>query len=218
MRWLLVLCLIACSHKTAKRAPEDAAAQAKDAAIGVPADAFVSEVTKRAKRLDIAKLSRTCAKDSDCKLVDVHPCGRCVCDDTPIAAADEAKYSAMVTAACADTANSEATTVWNCIECEAMAPACEAGQCIARSTAPPRLDAECKTDADCVVSCEKKGECCPMTGCENVVPRAGAIEAATFNRDNCDAEVRASCPRERPRDYIVPRCKSGTCYGEFLTK
>jgi hypothetical protein len=87
-----------------------------------------------------------------------------------------------------------------------------------KTSTPTAADAICKSDDDCVISCESRGSCCHNPYCEAVQHRTLAADAVAFNGDKCKAEDFARCPTIGPRakvDHtITPRCRAGACTGE----
>ncbi|NVB80495.1 MAG: hypothetical protein HOV81_19030 [Kofleriaceae bacterium] len=221
----IALVLAACSGKKADPAPEATGSQPPPSGSSLtppsgssrtPIDADrpidASPRARVERDVDTSGFSRACKADADCRLVETAPCNRCGCATTPIAASEEPRFKAAI----AELGDCEAVQIWGCFECEKLAPACEAGQCIAKSLEALPPDAECHADADCVISCARQGECCPMLGCEDVVPKAKADEALAYNAEHCSAEQLAACPPPRAKaDYMRPRCFRGRCVGQY---
>lgn len=75
-------------------------------------------------------------------------------------------------------------------------------------------DALCRSDTDCIVSCEVRDNCCAPTWCEQVQLRKPARLAAEHNATACTPAQRAACPASdtaAPAYSIVPVCQAGAC-------
>lgn len=155
----------------------------------------------------------SCTTDADCRLVDTSPCNRCTCADTPISArAEQAFAEASAKIRC------EGVQIYPCVDCLAVAPYCHEGKCTAISTEPIPEGGECQHDRDCVVFCVDPKGCCPPASCEDTISRKAAAELSAKYKARCPAEAMAECPPVAPPEYLRPRCRRGTCYGEFLER
>jgi hypothetical protein len=85
----------------------------------------------------------------------------------------------------------------------------------------PEVDGTCKVDADCIISCDIRGECCANPYCETVLHRDVAASNAAFNGRECTPEKREQCPdigaRANPTYRIEAKCRAGNCIGERIT-
>lgn len=215
--WLVVA--VACSSKSNAPVEQKAASQT-----GMPPSAPRIEPRPvpepppiRDARLrttvDLRPLSQACRADADCMLVDVSPCNRCSCADVAVSkSAERAFEDAAAAIPCKD------VQIAPCVDCLAVVPVCVEGACTTRSTEPIPQGGECQTDHDCVVSCVEPGKCCPDVVCETTIARAKALKTVEDNRGRCTPEALAQCTRPETSEYIQPRCRRGTCFGEFLTR
>ncbi|MBI4954237.1 MAG: hypothetical protein HY908_19590 [Myxococcales bacterium] len=90
---------------------------------------------------------------------------------------------------------------------------------VAGSASAARLSStRCGTDADCVISCDREGECCTGgCGCETAVHRSVAEAAAAWRRSHCKGWDEDGCPTydcDRPRHRYVPVCRAGACVAD----
>ena len=78
--------------------------------------------------------------------------------------------------------------------------------------------ATCKSDDDCTLFCESKGDCCHDPYCENAALGAEARAIEAYNGDHCTDDQKRNCPQIGARadvSYTVAaRCRSGTCVAE----
>src|SRR5687768_6483964 len=95
-----------------------------------------------------------------------------------------------------------------------------------RAPTPPEPKPEpvaqhaCTSDADCMVSCDRKDDCCgPLCGCLEVVPRAEALAIQAYNREHCPAEPACKTADCMPPEHeAVPRCRAGACEAELVPR
>jgi hypothetical protein len=168
--------------------------------------------TRGPSLVDMSSFEVACASDADCTLVDRAPCNRCGCADTPIA-----KKHAAAFAEAAAGMRCIGVQIYPCGDCLLVEPHCADGVCTARSTEPaPPEGSECQHDRDCVVSCSTAGKCCPPAVCETTIARSKAEAIDAENRERCTAEALARCGPPDVPEYIVPRCRRGVCFGQFL--
>lgn len=84
-----------------------------------------------------------------------------------------------------------------------------------KKTSAPPTDLRCQSDADCVVSCDRRGDCCNNPYCEAVLHRDVARDAQEWKRESCKQDDFDKCPQvgsRMPVSYaIVPTCQSGQC-------
>jgi hypothetical protein len=172
---------------------------------------------------DTSPFSRACATDADCTLVENDPCNPCRCASYGIAIAQRGRYLEAFGAFKGDRSGRGCfergrtaldVTITPCVHCDAAAPVCNHGQCEAKSTEPVPVGGECASDADCVISCASKDQCCEATPCEDVMAKSKLAEVLAA-RPDCKA-VRCRAP-DRPT-YLHPRCKVGKCFGEFESR
>jgi hypothetical protein len=103
----------------------------------------------------------------------------------------------------------------------AVAGACSPSSKAPDGTSKPR-EAEayvCHSDADCVMSCESKGECCANPcGCDTVRHKDEHAAIQAYNRKDCATDdydcpdVGACAPSY---EYATPRCREGACVAEL---
>ncbi len=77
----------------------------------------------------------------------------------------------------------------------------------------------CQTDADCVMSCESRDECCTNPcGCDTVRHKLEHADIQRHNRAECALDD-VDCPSAGACDpsyaYATPRCREGTCVAEL---
>jgi hypothetical protein len=76
----------------------------------------------------------------------------------------------------------------------------------------------CKSESDCVLACERKGDCCANPYCESPALASDAWDAAEYNRDHCTKADFEKCPRVGSRgkvDYTLALyCRNATCVVE----
>jgi hypothetical protein len=91
-----------------------------------------------------------------------------------------------------------------------------------KTSAPSAADTVCKSDDDCVISCESRGSCCHNPYCDAVVHRAIAADAVAFNEARCKPADFEKCPQIGARAErtftITPRCRAGACMAEQIPR
>ena len=76
----------------------------------------------------------------------------------------------------------------------------------------------CTVDANCILACDVRGECCRNPYCSSVMHRDESAANAKYNEQHCTAELRKECPDVGSIDpsfvFPTPRCRAGKCVGE----
>lgn len=89
-----------------------------------------------------------------------------------------------------------------------------------KAAAPP-ADTKCRSDDDCVLHCQRRGDCCSNPYCDSAMHRLVADDARKFNQDNCKKDDFAKCPQigsREPRDFaMVPKCRAQACVAEKVS-
>jgi hypothetical protein len=163
--------------------------------------------------IDLSTFSRSCGSDADCRLVDNEPCSSCSCADNAIASSETSQFASVQPDCRTRKDHVIEIRIAPCSDCPALVAACERGTCIAKP-APSEAAGECRSDADCIVSCDSRDRCCPEVPCESVQPRARAAAIAAYNQGRCPAGMIAACPAVVATG-VVPRCRDGRCLAQF---
>jgi len=87
-----------------------------------------------------------------------------------------------------------------------------------KKTSAPSGPHACKSDDECVVSCDHVGDCCHNPYCESAQHRDDANEARTENEKHCTADDRKHCPvigaRMQPTYSIALHCRDSGCVAD----
>ncbi|WP_437680893.1 hypothetical protein [Sorangium sp. So ce131] len=78
----------------------------------------------------------------------------------------------------------------------------------------------CATDADCVVSCAREGDCCDQLcpPCDQAFHREALKALESWRAERCAA---ASCPVAKcmaPKEDSIARCSAGQCVAERVPR
>ncbi|MFO0551229.1 MAG: hypothetical protein U0271_22765 [Polyangiaceae bacterium] len=80
----------------------------------------------------------------------------------------------------------------------------------------PAQDLACSTDADCTLTCESRGGCCPSPcACSSAMSKTAVSSIEAYNRDHCTEDDRKNCPVVGAcapvDDPFEARCEAGSC-------